>query len=219
MDKKNAFLHGELDQEIYMEKPRGFEDRTHPGYVCKLIKALYRLKFGMLECKPISTPMEANVKLRVHSAKDLQDRTMYQQLISSLIYLILTRSDISYGVGVKGDEVKIIDNCDADYVKDYDTCRSTIGYVFKLGSGIISWCSKRQPTISLSIIEQGQWQLKRLEREEEREWVLEKWSGQWFRLSGHEVWVVGSQSWPAKGLDETNMEREVREAAMDDFSF
>ena len=37
------------------------------------------------------------------------------------------------------------------YVKgDYDTRRSITGYVFKLGSRIIYWCNKRQPTISLS---------------------------------------------------------------------
>ena len=41
MDVKNAFLHGELDKEIYMEQPKGFESKTQPNYVCKLRKALY----------------------------------------------------------------------------------------------------------------------------------------------------------------------------------
>ncbi|KAL0303575.1 UNVERIFIED_CONTAM: Retrovirus-related Pol polyprotein from transposon RE1 [Sesamum radiatum] len=44
MDIKNEFLHGKLDQHIYMDQPTGFLSPTHPRYVCKLQKALYRLK-------------------------------------------------------------------------------------------------------------------------------------------------------------------------------
>ncbi|CAM8888627.1 unnamed protein product [Rhodiola kirilowii] len=40
MDMKNAFLHRDLDKEIFMEQPTGFEDKENPTYVCKLMKAL-----------------------------------------------------------------------------------------------------------------------------------------------------------------------------------
>ena len=43
-DVKNAFLHGELDQEVYMKQPKRFEGKALPDNVCKLRRTLYRLK-------------------------------------------------------------------------------------------------------------------------------------------------------------------------------
>jgi hypothetical protein len=44
MDVKNAFLHGDLQKEMYMKQPPGYVDQTHPNLVCKLKKALYGFK-------------------------------------------------------------------------------------------------------------------------------------------------------------------------------
>ncbi|RVW56301.1 Retrovirus-related Pol polyprotein from transposon TNT 1-94 [Vitis vinifera] len=44
LDIKNAFLHGDLEEKVYLEQPPGFVAQGEYGKVCRLKKALYGLK-------------------------------------------------------------------------------------------------------------------------------------------------------------------------------
>ena len=54
----------------------------------------------MADCKPISTPMEVNVKLSAEDTSPLVDTRKYRKLVGGLIFLTNTRLDISFSVGV-----------------------------------------------------------------------------------------------------------------------
>jgi len=47
-------------------------------------------------------------------------------------------------------DVQLAGFSDSDWARNPHDRRSTIGYAFNLGSGVVSWSSKKQPTISLS---------------------------------------------------------------------
>jgi hypothetical protein len=44
MDVKTAFLNGVIEEEVHIEQPQGFEVEDRKTHVCRLKKALYRLK-------------------------------------------------------------------------------------------------------------------------------------------------------------------------------
>lgn len=44
LDVNNAFLHGTLSEEVFMQQPPGFVDQNNPNFVCKLRNAISGLK-------------------------------------------------------------------------------------------------------------------------------------------------------------------------------
>lgn len=55
---------------------------------------------GLLDCKPVDTPILVNHGLQISEGADLANQGKYRCLVGKLIYLSHTRPDITYAVGI-----------------------------------------------------------------------------------------------------------------------
>jgi hypothetical protein len=129
-------------------------------------------KYGMTGYKPISIPLEQNVKLSANEGDLVEDTTMYRRIVGSLIYMTIARSDLSYVVGVVSQfmqtprkphldamrrilryikhtlqcgifyeaksQLQVHGYMDANWVGNVSDKRSTSGFMFFFGSGVVS---------------------------------------------------------------------------------
>ncbi|GKA17759.1 ribonuclease H-like domain-containing protein [Tanacetum coccineum] len=221
LDVKNAFLHSDISETVYMHQPPGFRDTVHPDYVCLLQRQgtdtaylllyvddivltasserllqqvicslhkefamtdlgplnyflgisvtrdssgmfLSQKKYAieildrahMVNCNPSRTPIDTESKLG-SDGDPVSDPTLYRSLAGSLQYLTFTRPDISYAVQqlFSSSTTDLVAYLDADWAGCPTTRRSTLGYCVFLGNNLLSWSSKRQPTLSRSSAE------------------------------------------------------------------
>eukprot|EP00253_Pinus_taeda_P033526 PITA_33526 len=96
-------------------------------------------RFIMQDCKPATTPIEPGPKLSAQSPSPLVDESLLRQLVGNLIYLIATRPDISFAVS---------------YISRFMTTPKVDHWIAaNLGSGAITWTSKKQQAVALSLTE------------------------------------------------------------------
>ena len=78
MDVKTAFLHGDLCEDIYMQQPKGFEEKSKEKMVCKLKKSLSGLKqaprewYHKFHSFMLSQGYKRSVRITVYTQSKLQ---------------------------------------------------------------------------------------------------------------------------------------------------
>ncbi|GKB75981.1 zinc finger, CCHC-type containing protein [Tanacetum coccineum] len=106
-------------------------------------------KFNYSDCTPVSTPIDTCEKLMPNKGQTVS-KLEYSRVIGCLIYaMTCTRPDIAFVVGKLS---MYTSNLGTQHYNTKDNS-STSGWVFLLGSGAISWASKKQTCITGSIIE------------------------------------------------------------------
>lgn len=168
---------------IHFEQKEGEIKMSQDKYISKMLE-----RFGMVNCKPRSTPCEQKLE---YNSSEAVDPKNYREIVGSLIYaMTCTRPDLSWVVSrlsqhlsepkaenmntakhvlryLKGtidhklcfkkssQPLRLLAYSDSDWASSVEDRRSTTGYCFSLtGDGpLVSWKSKKQPTVALSTCE------------------------------------------------------------------
>ncbi|XP_019190731.1 PREDICTED: uncharacterized protein LOC109185204 [Ipomoea nil] len=139
---------------------------------------------GFMESKDVHSPTVLSHKLSRNEGDPLDDNTQYRRLIGKLLYLNITRPDISFatqqlsqfldkpthlhlqaahrvlrylkqapGQGLffpAGSDFQLKAFSDFDWGACIESRKSVTGFCIFLGEALVSWKSKKQPTISRS---------------------------------------------------------------------
>ncbi|GJR06022.1 ribonuclease H-like domain-containing protein [Tanacetum coccineum] len=151
LDINNAFLYGDLYEDVYMTLPDGYNDKNK-SKVCKLNKSLYGLK---------QAPRQWNVKLTTALAKHGFEQSKFNyslytkqngdKFIALLVYVddivITENDDAARPTDIPLPENSVLsfkETTNDKYLSDFTTYQKET---------LVSWKSKKQPTISKSSFE------------------------------------------------------------------
>nr|GEW03190.1 retrovirus-related Pol polyprotein from transposon TNT 1-94 [Tanacetum cinerariifolium] len=135
LDIKTTFLHGHLEEDIYVEQPKGFKVSEKEYHVAP------HFKLSSHECPKFE-----------EDKKDMS-RVPYSNAVGSLMYtMVCTHPDLSYAKG-RASPNGVVGYVDSDYESDLDARKSISSYIFSHCGSAISWYSSLQAITVLSTTE------------------------------------------------------------------
>jgi hypothetical protein len=109
-------------------------------------KAVGSLMYAMLGTRP-DIAFAVSAVSRYAARPTSQHKSAVQRIFRYL------RKTVNYMLVFRGPLAALAGYTDSDWAGDIDTRRSTSGYLFSIGSAVVSWSSKLQPTVALSTCE------------------------------------------------------------------
>nr|GEZ27512.1 putative ribonuclease H-like domain-containing protein [Tanacetum cinerariifolium] len=171
-DVKNAFLHGDLKEELYMEAPPGFSHSFRTREVSRLKRSLYGLKQS-----PRAWFGRFTLAMKKYGFKQSNsDHTLFLKHKEGRVTCLIIYVDDMIITGNDEKEIKKLKEglftefemkdlgrlkyflgieiyTDADWVEDKGTRKSTSRYFSLVGGNLVTWRSKKQKVVALSSAE------------------------------------------------------------------
>nr|GEV66062.1 ribonuclease H-like domain-containing protein [Tanacetum cinerariifolium] len=126
LDVKNAFLHGQLSETVYMHQPPGFVNSTKLDYVCHLQKSLYGLKrFASFATRIGFHHSKTDASLFVyHRGSDIAYFILY---VDDIILTASSTSLLQRIIDSLHEEFVMTDLCSLNYFLGISAQRTTSG--------------------------------------------------------------------------------------------
>ncbi|KAH9687241.1 Integrase catalytic domain-containing protein [Citrus sinensis] len=142
LDVKTAFLHRELEEEIYMLQPEEMKEMSQVPYA----SALRSLMLAM-----ICTRLDITQVVRVVSRYMANPGREHWKTVNKILRHIRGSSNVALCYG--GSKFTVRGYMDSDFAGDLSKRKSTTSYMFTLTGGAISCVSKLQTVVALSTTE------------------------------------------------------------------